>query len=206
MLLYFIIQAILSLTLIVISSPPSPNRVDLHGHQSCSDVYVYYARGSLEAPPIGDSLGPPFRDALQSALSASGKSLVFDGVDYPATFVGYITGGDPAGGATMVNNVTSTAVQCPNAKIVMSGYSQGAQLAHIAANRLSSTIQDRVIAVVTFGDPNRDSTLPGILQSRRATYCNKGDLVCYGIPIIVRPHLGYEPDIPSAAAFVAARV
>jgi len=69
--------------------------------------------------------------------------------------------------------------------------SQGAQVTHIAANRLSSAIQNRVVAVVTFGDPNRDKALPGVLQSRRKTFCNFGDLICEGLPTILAAHLTY---------------
>ncbi|KAF9014216.1 cutinase [Cyathus striatus] len=196
-------KSLLSLALAIVSVAASLNRME---RQSCSDVYVYYVRGTLEAPPIGNTLGPPFQAALQSALVASGKSMVFEGVAYAASVPGYLLGGDPEGGATMAHSVTSIASECPDAKIVMSGYSQGAQVTHIAAKQLSAAVQDRVNAVVTFGDPDRDTALPGVLQSRRDTYCNTGDMVCDGVPIILPPHTQYEPDIPSAAAFIYSRI
>ena len=72
-------------------------------------------------------------------------------------------------------------------------YSQGAQLVHLAADHLSAAYQDRVVAVVTFGDPDRDRVLPGVLESRRETFCAAGDLICEGeaIRVVLPPHLSY---------------
>lgn len=100
--------------------------------QSCADVTVIFARGTLETAPIGSVVGPPFRTALQSALGS--KSLNFIGVDYSASIAGFFEGGDPQGATTMANDVSSTASLCPNTAIVMSGYrsvflSQSPQLA-----------------------------------------------------------------------------
>lgn len=36
--------------------------------------------------------------------------------------------------------------QCPNTKVVLSGYSQGAQLVHNAATQISSAVANRVTA------------------------------------------------------------
>ena len=48
-----------------------------------------------------------------------------------------------------------------------------------------------MVAVVTFGDPFRDRALPGVLQSRRKTFCNDGDLICDGLPVVLDPHGTY---------------
>ncbi|KAF8163726.1 cutinase, partial [Crassisporium funariophilum] len=150
--------------------------VDIDARQSCSDVFVYFAPGTTGIPTLGGALGPQFRAALQSVLFA--KSLTFEGIDYPVDIYGDPTGGDQGGGQTMAYKVTTTANRCPKAKIVMSGYSQGAQVTHSAANRLTTAIQNRVSAVVTFGDPFESSRFPGVLQSRRETFCQFGDLIC----------------------------
>jgi len=111
----------------------------------------------------------------------------------------------------------------PKANFARFLHSQGAQVTHIAAGRLSSTVQNRVVAVVTFGDPFRDRALPGVLQSRRKTFCNSGDLICDGLPIVVDAHTTYgsvsidfsdlalcpdvfNQDAPAAASYIAARV
>ncbi|KAF9053146.1 cutinase [Panaeolus papilionaceus] len=170
----------------------------------CPHVKVFFARGTTEVPTLGLIVGPPFSLALKSAIR--GKDVDVEGLDYPALVSGYLAGGDIGGAIRMANDVTSIAGRCPNTKIVMSGYSQGAQVTHRAAARLSSSIQQRVVAVVTFGDPYEDTALPGVLQSRRKTFCAFGDLICKGQPVILPAHLGYGDDAPVAAAFVAARV
>lgn len=43
--------------------------------------------------------------------------------------------------------------QCPDTQVVMSGYSQGAQVVHLAAADLPAATMAKVGAVVTFGDP-----------------------------------------------------
>ncbi|KAF5323817.1 hypothetical protein D9619_012988 [Psilocybe cf. subviscida] len=172
--------------------------------RACADVVVHFARGTTEAPLIGAIVGPPFQAAIAVALS--GKSLSFEGVNYPATVSGFLVGGDPTGSTTLANSVIATANACPNAKIVMSGYSQGGQLVHNAAAKLSTAIQNRVNAVVIFGDPKRDQALPSILEARRKTFCASGDLICDGTAIILAPHLSYGANAAEAAAFVKARV
>ncbi|KAF9053103.1 cutinase [Panaeolus papilionaceus] len=171
---------------------------------ACPDVAVFFARGTTEVPTLGTIVGPRFSAALGRALP--GRSVDFSGVSYPANVAGFLAGGDNGGSITMANSVTSIANRCSNTKIVMSGYSQGAQVTHKAANRLSSAVQERVVAVVTFGDPNERTALPGVLQSRRRTFCAFGDLICKGQSIVLAPHLSYGSDTPAAATFVAARV
>jgi len=172
--------------------------------QSCADVSVIFARGTLETAPIGSVVGPPFQSALQSALG--GQSLSFVGVNYPASIAGFLEGGDPNGARTMAQDVTSTASACPNTKIVMSGYSQGAQVTHLAATQLSSTVQNRVSAVVVFGDPDDNKGFPGVLNGRSITFCAQGDDICAGGDIINAAHLSYGADAPAAASFVASHV
>ncbi|TFK35878.1 cutinase [Crucibulum laeve] len=172
--------------------------------QSCADVTVIFARGTLESAPIGTVVGPPFQSALRSALG--GKSLNFIGVNYPADIAGFEEGGDPNGAKTMAGDITSAAGSCPNTKIVMSGYSQGAQVTHLAAKQLSSTVQSRVNAVVVFGDPDDNQGFPGVLNGRSITFCAQGDDICSGGQIINAAHLSYGSDAGAAASFVASHV
>ena len=44
------------------------------------------------------------------------------GVDYSASVAGFLEGGDPAGSKTMAALVEQAMTQCPNTKVVMSGY------------------------------------------------------------------------------------
>lgn len=50
--------------------------------------------------------------------------------------------------------VTKTKTSCPDTAIVMSGYSQGAQVVHKAAIVLGSVMAS-LSSVVTFGDPSQ---------------------------------------------------
>lgn len=53
--------------------------------------------------------------------------------------------------------------QCPNTQVVMSGYSQGAQVVHLAAADLPAATMAKVSAVVTYGDPGSLPFLPPFL-------------------------------------------
>jgi hypothetical protein len=73
----------------------------------CKTVTVIFARGTLESGNAGSLAGLPFFDALDTDLGASNVTL--QGVDYGATILGYLEGGDLAGAATLVN-LTNLAV------------------------------------------------------------------------------------------------
>ena len=96
--------------------------------------------------------------------------------------------------------------KCPSTKIVVSGYSQGAQLVHTATQRLSAANAARVSAVVTFGDADRDETFGVVTNSKILIICHVGDNICQNGVNITPEHRNYEIDAPTAAAFVAARV
>ena len=86
----------------------------------CAPVTVIFARGTLELGNVGLLAGPPFFDALDSALGES--NLVFQGVDYAASVIGYLEGGDPEGAATLASLAEQAVSQCPSTQIVLSGY------------------------------------------------------------------------------------
>jgi predicted esterase len=66
-------------------------------------------------------------------------NLAVQGVDYPASVQGFLAGGD-ANGSTLIAQLISQATsQCPNSKVVVSGYSQGGQLVHNAAKMLNAS-------------------------------------------------------------------
>ncbi|KAG6901231.1 hypothetical protein C0995_014992 [Termitomyces sp. Mi166 len=185
---------------LVLSALASP----LESRQSCADVAVFFARGTDESGTIGTIVGPPFQAALQTALA--GRSLDFEGIPYAASIAGFLEGGDPAGAATMANDVTAMANACPDTKIVISGYSQGAQVTHLAAARLSSAVQNRVNAAVVFGDPDNGQPFPGPIQTHELTFCAAGDDICAGGILILPAHLSYGADAGQAASFVVSQI
>ncbi|KAJ7223943.1 cutinase [Mycena rebaudengoi] len=171
---------------------------------ACSDVMVFFARGTTEPPPIGTVAGPPLQSALKKALG--GKSLSFQGVDYPADIPGFLEGGDAQGSKDMAADITNAANSCPNAAIVSVGYSQGGQLVHNSAELLSPDVSARVNAAVIFGDPDNGDAVAGIAAADTKVICHKGDNICAGGNLILLPHLTYGRDAKAAAEFIASKV
>src|ERR1700742_1730496 len=86
----------------------------------CADVEVVFARGTFEAPGVG-GVGQAFVDALRSRVG--GKSVDVYPVNYPAS-LDFATASD--GVVDAANKIRDTANRCPNTKMVLGGYSQGA--------------------------------------------------------------------------------
>ncbi|PSN74559.1 cutinase-domain-containing protein [Corynespora cassiicola Philippines] len=174
---------------------------------ACRPITVIYARGTTQQGNVGDpqAVGPLFFNQLASRVGGTSQ-LAIQGVTYPANVAGFLQGGDPAGSTTMTNLISQAASRCPNTKIVLSGYSQGAQLVHNAAQRTSAANAARVAAVVVFGDPKRGQSFGSIASSKILTICHDGDNICEGGIIITPAHTNYQQDAPAAAQFVAARV
>lgn len=103
--------------------------------------------------------------------------------------------------ASMVNE---TLTQCPDTKIIMSGYSQGGQIVHKAAALLPSAIMNQVSGVIIFGDPMYGTAVTGITAAKTLVICHAGDLICAGGDTILLSHLTYVGDAVTAAEFAVA--
>ncbi|KAF2686178.1 carbohydrate esterase family 5 protein [Lentithecium fluviatile CBS 122367] len=174
---------------------------------ACREISLIFARGTTSPGNVGaaGSEGPTFFNALASRLGGTSR-LAIQGVNYSASVLGFLQGGDPAGSTTTYNLINDVAARCPSTKIVLSGYSQGAQLVHNAAQRLSTSAAARINAVVTFGDADRDEGFGPIAASKILIICHDGDNICDNGIIITPAHSNYEIDAPAAADFVVARV
>ena len=123
--------------------------------QPCRGTTVIFARGTSEGGNIGSIIGPQLKKALISKLGANG--IAFQGVPYPAnaavsyralirwrsitlltTLKGNTSGGG-TGPGLMQQLAEQAKRQCPDTKIVLSGYSQGGIVVHNAAKKLSAT-------------------------------------------------------------------
>ena len=113
----------------------------------CKSVTVIFARGTVELGNVGSLVGPPFFDALDLAIGAD--NVAVQGVPYPADIVGYLEGGDQGGAATAAQLLEQAASQCPDTQIVLSGYSQGAQVVHLGEQQVSAEVAARIAAVVS---------------------------------------------------------
>lgn len=195
---------------------------------SCPDVEVTFARGTGEAPGVG-GVGQKFIDALRS--QTGGRSVGVYAVNYPATEDWPSSASAGAGDANA--HVQSMVAQCPDTKLVLGGYSQGAMVidlitiarasvAGFSAATLSAEEAEHVAAVAVFGNPT-DRYLGGPISEISPWYgakaidlCADGDPICspgaLALPshdeMVAAPHLSYEQSaMPGqAAAFVAGRL
>jgi hypothetical protein len=87
----------------------------------CPDLQVVFARGTDDPPGVGPT-GQAFIDSLRPRVGA--KSLDVYAVNYPATHDWTSAGKDGIRDAGA--HVVSMAHDCPNTKMVLGGYSQGA--------------------------------------------------------------------------------
>jgi cutinase len=211
-------------TLVCTSVPPA-------SAAPCPDVEVVFARGTGEPPGVG-GVGQSFVDALRTQLGP--KSVDVYPVDYAASgdftdreaFAGTVVAGVKDAGA----HVQSTATNCPNTKIVLGGYSQGAVVAgYVTAAEapagvpaslvpapLPPKVADHVAAVTLFGKPSPafltqydapDLTIGPNYASKTIDLCAQGDTICDGSPggLPTMAHVSYTFNgmAGQAAGFVA---
>ena len=129
----------------------------------CSDVEAVFARGTFAPQGLGGT-GQDFVDALRAKIG--GKSLGVYAVVYPAS-TDFPTAVDGIRDASA--HVEDVAARCPNTKLVLAGYSQGAAvIGFTTANvvpggidpnevpaPMPATVADHVAAVVLFGKPDQ---------------------------------------------------
>jgi len=185
----------------------------------CSDVELVFARGTHEDPGIG-RVGQALADSLQGQLG--GRTLGTYAVNYPASY-DFLATADGAIDAT--NHIAAMAEQCPNTRIVLGGYSQGAAVVDMlfgvpplgnrvgeigSAPPLPSNLARDVAAAAVFGNPSTKFGIPvtsGGIGGRAIDLCSDGDPICSGgrNPFA---HTSYEkgPMPAQAAGFIVGLV
>ncbi|ETS80891.1 hypothetical protein PFICI_08420 [Pestalotiopsis fici W106-1] len=171
----------------------------------CRDVIFIFSRGSTETGNMGTVIGPEVANGLKTSLGDS--AVAAQGVDYAAALdTNFLPGGaDPDGIATMVSLLNQAASQCPDAKIVTGGYSQGAAMTHRAVEQLDAATVDRITGITLFGDTQYQQTngvVGDVPANRVKIYCAAGDLVCNGTLTITAAHLSYGVDAGDATSFL----
>ena len=187
-------------------------------HADCPDAEVTFARGTNEPPGLG-RVGDSFVDSLRQ--QTSGMNIGTYGVNYDASKLQIHTGD---GANDVVSHVRSMASSCPNTKIVLGGYSQGADVIDIVAgvpiggiswgSSLPPEYANNVAAVATFGDVADRAggslpTLSPLFGSKAIDLCNPDDPICHAGPGNEwSGHTeGYVPVYTTqAAAFVASKL
>lgn len=194
----------------------------------CPDVELVFARGTFEPPGVGGT-GEAFVESLRSKLGD--KSLDVYPVVYPAS-LDFQTAADGVIDAS--NRVQAVAAECPNTKIVLGGFSQGAAVAgYLTADSVPAGFQmpagltgpmppavaDHVAAVALFGKPSSGflqmiaNTAPPIsvghlYAGKTADMCIPEDPVCSPGGGDSNAHNLYPADglTDQAAEFVAQKV
>jgi len=185
-----------------------------HASASCPGVEVVFARGTDEPPGVG-KVGGAFVSALREQTR---KSVGAYAVNYPANkdFLAATNGANDASA-----HLQQMAVNCPNTKLVLGGYSQGAAVVDIVTaapisglgyrQPLPPQAADHVAAVALFGNPSGRagqlmSALSPNFEGKTIDLCNPGDPICSG-GTQWSSHLSYVPGLTNRAAnFVAGRV
>jgi cutinase len=202
------------------------------GGAGCVDDFLIGSRGSGQFPPGGDQydgLGPEvfqFSQRFAADMTRAGHSYRYLANPYPAVAVspggnsdgwifnlaGVITGlpigkydsSVAAGVSGLTAEVRSVIATCPDTRIMLAGYSQGAQVTGDAYQQLTEAERGYVLGAFLLSDPRRDPadfnvnygsartagngavtkdarpmfavSMPGRVRS----YCQTGDPVCEG--------------------------
>jgi cutinase len=188
--------------------------------QSCPDAEVVFARGTGDTPGVG-YVGQAFVDALRSQVG--GRSLGIYAVNYPAT--DDYSNSASAGAKDASAHIQDMAANCPNTRMVLGGYSQGAVVIDVITSAgvplpfglvpapMPPKVADHVAAVAVFG--NNSSRGPGgpltaispLYGAKTVDLCMPGDPVCSD-GVDSSAHFQYVPSgmASQAATFAASRL
>jgi cutinase len=191
----------------------------------CSDIQVIFARGTNEPPGVG-ATGQAFTDALTARLP--GKSIDIYPVNYPAS-LNFSQAAD--GVADAGNKITSVEAACPQTRLVIGGYSQGAAIAAYTttdsvpagyalppgiSGPLPPSTANHVATVALFGRPSngfldlvdRDAppiTIGHLYADKTIDLCAPSDPVCSTSGFSRAAHSAYKTNgmTDQAADFAA---
>ncbi len=200
----------------VVGAPGTPALAD-----DCPDVELVFARGTGEPVGIG-RVGQALADTLAPQLG--GRTLATYGVNYPAS-VNFLT--TAAGADDAASHIAGMQAGCPNTRLLLGGFSQGAAVVSMLAGvppigqriggigsapPLTRATAARIAAVAVFGNPGARFGTPlsstGIFAGRAIDLCSDGDPICFSGGRDRAAHNGYEfpPYSEQAAGFLAGLV
>jgi len=190
----------------------------------CPDVEVVFARGTFAPQGLG-GIGQEFVDAVRAKVGA--KSVGVYAVVYPAS-TNFPTAVD--GIRDAANHIEGMAATCPDTKMVLGGYSQGAAVVgFVTANAvpggvdpadvpqpMPASVADHVAAVALLGTPDTQFmdmigqppvTIGPLYAGKTIQLCAPGDPICSdgddGAAHTSYTRIGLTDE---AAAFVASKV
>ncbi|TKX24094.1 cutinase-like protein 5 [Elsinoe australis] len=177
----------------------------------CSDFEVLVARGTGEPDfAQGGKFGVVVGDPVISNLTKILPNVRGYPVQYPAS-ASLLS--PRRGSSDVVARLRRQSAACPDQKFALVGYSQGAVVMRAAVTSLSTSIQNKIVALVMFGDPanrqGRGDDWPAVLRPRDLQICAEdggGDPVCNANGTCIFFHLIYlRPEfINRAVDFIAA--
>lgn len=202
--------------------------------EPCPDIGVAFARGTGEWPGVGN-VGQSFVDNLGS--QAFPRTVGVYGVNYPASS-NFGSGLEfelnvADGIRDLANHVRGVLSVCPNTRMVLGGYSQGAAVAALTTSGvvpqgvppaaapvpIAPDLADHVDAVVLFGKPSGQAQIkygvPAIdvgplYAGKSLVLCAVGDTVCSGDGAngssLAHGQYGMNGMAAQAAAFVVGRL
>ncbi|KLO26641.1 cutinase [Mycolicibacter heraklionensis] len=189
---------------------PNASSMPTASADGCPDVEVVFARGTSEPPGLG-RVGDGLVGALRGQTS---RSVGAYAVNYPASY----DFGRAADGANDASGHIMWMVEnCPNTRLVLGGYSQGAAIIDIVAAApvpgfgftapLPPEAADHVAAIAVFGNPSNKIGQPltnsPVYGFKTIDLCTDGDPVC-SPGRMFSAHSGYTPGMTNqAASFVA---
>jgi cutinase len=183
--------------------------------QGCHDIEVVFARGTNEDAGLG-VVGGTFVDQLRGKVG--GRSVGAYAVNYPATFDFLKAAAGANDASAHIQNLINT---CPNSRLVLGGYSQGAAVIDVISavpvpgvgfdNPLPPNVPEHVAAIAVFGNPSAKLGLPltasPVWGARSIDLCNPGDPICQTNGEDVAAHRAYAGGPTNQAAdFVAGRL
>jgi cutinase len=183
----------------------------------CPDIEVVFARGTDDSAGLG-AVGGSFVNALSGKVG--GRSVGSYAVNYPADY-DFLAAASGANDASA--HVQYMMGACPNTRLVLGGYSQGAAVMDVIAavpipaigfdNPLPPNAPDFVAAIAVFGNPSAKLGLPLTMSpvwgGRAIDLCNGDDPICQtnGESVAAHRSPSYTGGFTNTAAdFVAGRV
>ncbi|RKF76716.1 Cutinase [Golovinomyces cichoracearum] len=167
--------------------------------EGCRPFTMIFAKGTGEGGNVGDgsSPGPALIKEMRKSLGA--ENIAVQGIDF-------FVGGDIEGSERYLNVTNDAANRCPDTKIIIGGYSQGAQLTHNAAKKFSPATMSKVVAAAVFGDPDYLQPIGNMNNASIFSVCHSGDIICHSPGFNITAHLTYSVDTPQAASFIMSKL
>ncbi len=114
--LHSLLVTLLTTVFLAAAAPLGP------GQTECAPLHILIARASFE--PRGEGLLLP---SLANLIVQANPGTTREAVDYPASVTPY-SGSSAKGTKAVTQQLTDYVVRCPQSKVVLLGYSQGAHI------------------------------------------------------------------------------